>query len=104
MEGVTINRNSQVRKNPRMGLFNLGAICYVNATLQQLFMIQPFRKAIIETDLKDLDIFDYFYQFQHLIYQLAFGKRQFFIPDEFCLSYTDFENKPIDIKQQHDAD
>lgn len=39
-----------------------------------------------------------------MIYQMMYGQRQFFIPDRFCLAYTDFQNKPIDIKQQHDAD
>lgn len=39
-----------------------------------------------------------------MMYQLMYGKREFFIPDRFCQAYTDFDNKPIDIKQQHDAD
>ena len=47
---------------------------------------------------------EYFFQFQYMMYQLMYGKREFFIPDRFCQTYTDFDNKPIDIKQQHDAD
>lgn len=39
-----------------------------------------------------------------MLYHLAFGRREFYMPDQFCLSYTDEENKPINIAQQHDAD
>lgn len=52
MDGVNINKNSQIRKHARMGLFNLGCICYINSTIQQLFMIKPFRNAIISTYLE----------------------------------------------------
>lgn len=67
MEGVTIHRNSKLRDQSHMGLFNLGCICYINSTIQQLFMIEPFRNAIIATYLPDADQ-TYFYHFQHLMY------------------------------------
>ena len=52
MEGVILNRNSAMRvQQPKMGLFNLGATCYINSTLQQLFMIPPFRRAILGLNL-----------------------------------------------------
>ena len=35
-----------------------------------------------------------------MMYQLAFGSREFFIPEKFCLTYTN----PINVKEQHDAD
>ena len=38
------------------------------------------------------------------MYQLAFGSREFFIPDQFCLTYTNYANQPIDVREQHDAD
>ena len=38
------------------------------------------------------------------MYQLAFGSREFFIPDQFCLTYTNHANQPIDVREQHDAD
>ena len=86
-----------------MGLFNLGAICYINSTIQQLFMIKPFRDAILSSTL-EVEPTSYFHQFQYMMHQLAYGLREFFIPEEFCLSYTDSMNQPINIKEQHDAD
>mmetsp|Transcript_36080 Transcript_36080/g.55404 ORF Transcript_36080/g.55404 Transcript_36080/m.55404 type:complete len:128 (+) Transcript_36080:4708-5091(+) len=32
------------------GLKNLGCICYMNSILQQLYMIPPFRKAMLEVE------------------------------------------------------
>lgn len=39
MRGITIKKNSKYRPGSRMGIFNLGCICYINSTIQQLFMI-----------------------------------------------------------------
>ena len=32
-----------------MGMFNLGATCYINSVIQQLQMVEPFRMGIIGT-------------------------------------------------------
>lgn len=74
MLGISINRNSKLKNQQHVGLFNLGCICYINSTIQQLFMIPSFRRGIIEANLSS-DPTTYFYQFQYMIYQLAFGQR-----------------------------
>ncbi len=33
-----------------VGLKNIGCICYMNSIMQQLFMIPPFRKAVLEVE------------------------------------------------------
>eukprot|EP01022_Parablepharisma_sp_SALTPOND_P001655 TRINITY_DN1069_c0_g1_i1.p1 TRINITY_DN1069_c0_g1~~TRINITY_DN1069_c0_g1_i1.p1 ORF type:complete len:1056 (-),score=148.20 TRINITY_DN1069_c0_g1_i1:16535-19702(-) len=35
-----------------VGLINMGATCYVNSVIQQLFMLPQFRNAILETEVK----------------------------------------------------
>jgi len=35
---------------------------------------------------------------------LTYGQRKFLIPEKFCLTYTDSNNNPINIREQHDAD
>ena len=37
--GIKLNKTSIIRGNKHMGLYNLACICYINSTLQQLFMI-----------------------------------------------------------------
>ena len=80
MQGLTLHKNSTLRNQGKMGLFNLGAICYINSTIQQLFMIRPFREAILSISV-DVSPESYFYQFQYMLYQLSFGRREFFIPE-----------------------
>jgi ubiquitin C-terminal hydrolase len=103
MEQTNLKRNSIHRGKKKMGIMNLGCICYINAVLQQLEMIEPFRKGIIGTEVVG-DTIDFFREFQHIIYQLTFGQRIFLIPESFCLNYLDSNNMPINIREQHDAD
>ena len=39
-----------------------------------------------------------------MFYQLTYGQRIYLIPENFCLNYLDFNGKPINTKEQHDAD
>jgi len=41
----------ETRTVPYVGLNNMGATCYINSTLQQLFMIPHFRKHLLEIEL-----------------------------------------------------
>ena len=75
MNGIKVSKNSIVRGQKHMGLFNLGCICYINSTIQQLFMIEAFRHAIISITVPSLSPKEYFYQFQYIIYQLTYGRR-----------------------------
>lgn len=64
MKGLKISHNSHIRTEKKMGLLNLGCTCYINATLQQLFMINNFKKCILEASSEGLEAGSYFYAFQ----------------------------------------
>lgn len=103
MDSTSLRRNSQHRGRKKMGILNLGCICYINAILQQLEMVEPFRRGIIATEVPSDDI-AFFREFQLIIYQLTFGQRVFLVPEGFCLNYLDYSGRPVNTKEQHDAD
>jgi len=51
MSNIHLSRNSVSRGDKKMGIMNLGCICYINSVLQQLEMILPFRKGIIVAEV-----------------------------------------------------
>ena len=59
LENLQLSRNSSVRGKVKMGMMNLGCICYINSVIQQLEMIEPFRTGIISTYVED-DAVDFF--------------------------------------------
>lgn len=67
MNNVKLSRNSKLRGRDKMGILNLGCICYINSVIQQLEMIEPFRVGIISTEIST-DPHDFFSHFQHLFY------------------------------------
>jgi uncharacterized UBP type Zn finger protein len=82
-----------------VGLRNLGATCYMNAMLQQFFMIPAFRYNIIQaidgkeevfSDQKNIDD-NLLHQFQKMFTFLELSNRQAFHTGDFCYTYKDFE-------------
>lgn len=96
------------------GLVNPGSICYMNALLQQLFMIPSFRRGILTLRLpemnKDLcDVttiqwVDEFTQLQRLFAAMAFTNSTAVDPTWFALSHTDLEGNLTNLDMQMDAD
>ncbi len=89
-----------------VGLENLGCICYMNATIQQLFMIPAFRKAVLtlpppahgEGSLVDNVVF----QLQRLFAYLQDSERMFFNPASLTYAVKD-DGAPTDVNIQKDA-
>ena len=106
------------------GIMNLGNICYMNAMLQQFYMIPQFRYAILEAEdgkeptnlgylrgdpavdrtKKGADVDEnVLHQMQTLFGYLELSEKQAFNPSHFCFALKDFENQPVNISLQQDA-
>ncbi|KAJ5078510.1 ubiquitin carboxyl-terminal hydrolase 34 [Anaeramoeba ignava] len=99
------------------GLTNLGATCYMNSLLQQLFMIQEFRDAILTLDFekenekeknlekKTIPNEDKIsYQLQRIFWYLTKTELGFVNTKLLCNTFKDWENKPLRTSVQMDAE
>ena len=114
------NKNkSKSKKEPKkcgyVGLKNLGCICYMNSILQQMYMVPPFRYAIISSDDKkeiktvkssfNQNFYDdnLLHQLQKMYTFLTFSEKQAYNPKDFCSSFKDLDGQPINILLQQDS-
>lgn len=97
--------SSQVRSETGfVGIKNLGCICYMNALLQQLYMIPSVRKKILEVDDSSEDKSESFmYQLQYMFSFLQESVMQYFDPTQFCHAFKDWDGSPTDITLQKDT-
>ena len=92
-----------------LGCQNLGCICYMNAPLQQLFMIPAFRSALLAIDTyKDggepfNPVESLLYQMQYLFGQLQESEQQAVSPLGLCHAFKDLDGKPTDVRVQDDS-
>ena len=85
-----------------VGLKNGGATCYMNAVLQQLFMMPGIAEYLlsIEDDLdKDKSVF---YQLQNVFAHLKESKLEFYTPDGFWKAFR-MAGIEVNIREQQDA-
>ena len=88
-----------------VGLKNLGATCYMNALMQQLYMIPEFRVEILEVE------FDTSSAEQQLLKQLQImfaylheSEKKFFETRDLCNAWRDYDQLPINPSIQMDVD
>jgi ubiquitin C-terminal hydrolase len=90
-----------------VGLKNLGCICYMNATLQQLFMVPEFRAGVLSFDAgetaEDAREESLVWQLQSLFAHLQEAEKSYYNPRGLCHSLRDWEGQPTDVLVQQDA-
>jgi ubiquitin C-terminal hydrolase len=95
-----------------IGLRNYGCTCYLNALVQQLYMIPDFRRAIYSVEINEKFIEgsdetldkNPLYQLQLVFANLSHSLKQFHTPIHFIRSIKAFGGEPINVKQQQDCE
>ena len=94
-----------------VGLTNLGCICYMNAMLQQIFMVPTVRYCLLQIDDKvepdysnPLKIDDNsLHQIQRLFSYLECSVKKDYNPRGFCYSFKDWDGNPVNTGLQQDS-
>jgi ubiquitin C-terminal hydrolase len=101
--------------NPKVegyvGLRNLGCICYMNAVLQQLFMVPSFRSYVLQIDdgldpeFNEKEKIDdnILHQLQRMFTFLELSEREDYSPLGFCFSFKDWDGLPTNLSIQQDS-
>ena len=93
------------------GIRNLGCICYMISVIQQFFMIEPLRNAILSVDdqqpSKSNNLFgiddNFLHQLQSIFGFLLLSNRRDISPSSFCYSFKDQDGRPTNTAIQQDA-
>jgi len=87
-----------------VGLRNLGCICYMNAALQQLFMIPNFRRLLLSSrGDRNNDTSSPLHQVQRLFAFLQESEEMYYNPSGLCKSLKDYDGNSINVSVQDDA-
>ena len=102
-----VNYNDSKSVTGYVGLKNMCCTCYMNSTMQNLFMVLPWRRAVL--NITDMDYGDksesIIYQTQRMYAYLQESEKQYYDPKGFCHTYEDPDDpsKPIDVRIQQFA-
>ncbi|CAM9482017.1 unnamed protein product [Scytosiphon promiscuus] len=88
-----------------VGLKNMGCICYMNSTLQQLFMVPEFREGVLSFRHSDQTLSEdsLMWQLQNMFSHLQESEKAHFNPVGLVRSLRDWEGQPLDVMVQQDA-
>lgn len=105
-EGGESGEEGRLKAGHYVGLKNLGFTCFVNATLQQLFMIPELRYELLEIPPEKIEATDddAVRNLQKIFANLLLSEQKFYTPDYFYKTFKWLDGKLIDVKQQYDTD
>ena len=91
-----------------VGLRNKGCTCYMNSLLQVLYMMPEVRKGILAVEVPSRSAEqasnDIILQLQRLFFNLKYGEKKAFSPDDWVFAYKDESGLlPVNVSQQQDA-
>ena len=85
------------------GLKNFGATCYMNSTIQQLYMIPDFRYGILASDVNIEDKQNStLFQLQLIFANLQETEKRYYAPKGFTKAFK-FGGESVDVRRQQDA-
>lgn len=92
-----------------VGLRNPAAICYLNSTVQQLYMMTDFRRQLLASRVtKEKEgahhASSVLYQLQTIMSFLQESEKQALDPQGLCKSFTDFDGHPLNSEATHTTD
>jgi ubiquitin C-terminal hydrolase len=82
------------------GIKNLGATCYMNSTIQQLFSIAEFRDSLLQANF---DFEDWFFHLQYAFAQLLYFPSSWIDISPFVERWKGWGNDPVNPRQHQDA-
>ncbi|KAJ6255648.1 ubiquitin carboxyl-terminal hydrolase [Anaeramoeba flamelloides] len=85
-----------------LGLKNLGSTCFLNSLIQQFFMIPKLRKRIVNLNIEPNNE-NIVYQLQLLFAHLLEDEKKYIDTRNFCKTFKDFNNKPLNVSKQMDV-
>lgn len=86
-----------------VGLRNLGATCYMNSLMQQLYMIPQFRSNILQIQNPNDEEKVILIQLQAIFANLQESEKNFYNTEPFCSVYN-YNGEPMNTRVQMDAD
>ncbi len=84
-----------------VGLKNGGATCYMNAVLQQLFMMPGVSEYLLSID-NDVEKTGVFFQLQNVFAHLKESKLEYYLPEAFWKAFRMW-GQEVNIREQQDA-
>ena len=105
--GLCLYQPAQMQKAPCgfVGLRNLGATCYMNSLLQQLYHVPEFRARMLKVEVEDENKSeDLIWQLQLLFGYLQESEKQFYETRSLCQAYKDYDGLPVNTSLQMDVD
>jgi ubiquitin C-terminal hydrolase len=107
-------QHSSKKQCDHVGLKNLGCICYMNSTMQQMYMVPTFRRAIMWSDdgkppnpssnyRYSCEDDNLLHQLQEMYTYLTYSEKMDYNPKGFCYSCKDLDGNPVNIAAQQDS-